>query len=322
MRFSRPPIPLNLFGIPFGRTGLAGLWSAMSSAADAPVLVSDALWVVAVAAWLVTMVRYLLGARTLRTVRADLRHPVFGPFAALTSIVATLIGERIHADLPAVGQVWVLVTATISFAFAAWFIANLATGAHEIDQLHSGYFLPTVAGGVISAQSLAVVGFQHLAIGALGTGLLFWLLLGAITLHRLAFRPQAPAAIMPTLAIFSAPPAVMGNAWFAITSDGEGSHIDTVQRILFGTFLFLIAFQVALIPVYRRIPFTLGFWALTFTATASARYAVQFVVHDSVIAAAVWQWAVALMATALTGAVVAASVRLVIRSRRLSVVRV
>lgn len=311
-----PRIPLNLFGIPFGLTGLAGLWTAGAAALQLPSVVGDIFWIIAVVAWIVTVVRYLRGAGSIATIRADLRHPVLGPFAALAPVVVTLFGERVHATFPAVGQVWVLVAATVSFGFGAWFISHLAAGQLELDQLHSGYFLPTVASGIISAQALADVGFQTLALGAFGTGVLFWVLLGAITLHRLAFRTQTPASLMPTLAIFSAPPAVAGNAWFAITAHQDVAHIDTLQRLLFGVFLFLIALQILLIRTYLRVPFTLGFWALTFTIAASGRYGIQFIEHSTIPAAAGWQWAIALIATALIAVVAAASIRLVIATRR------
>lgn len=307
-------IPLNLFGIPFGLTGLAGLWTAASSVLALPEAVPDVFWIIAATAWIVTLVRYLLGSRTLGTIVEDLKHPILGPFAALITVIATLFGERLHAIAPEVGQIWVLITATMSFAFGAWFISHLAAGAHELDQLHSGYFLPTVASALISAQSLAAVGYHTLALGAFGTGVLFWVLLGAVTLHRLAFRPQTPASLMPTLAIFSAPPAVAGNAWFAIT--GHAVHIDVVQEVIFGVFLFLIALQVLLIRTYLKVPFALGFWALTFTIAASGRYGIQFIEHASVPAASLLQWLIALLATALIAVIAVGSVRFVARSRR------
>src|SRR3977135_1197891 len=56
-----------------------------------------------------------------------------------------------------------------------------------------------------------------------GIGIICWLLLGSILLNRLFFRPSLPAALVPTLAIEAAPPAVAGGAYYAITSGAEAA---------------------------------------------------------------------------------------------------
>src|SRR3954451_8524791 len=44
--------PLNLFGIPFGLSGLAGTWTAASTAVGMNAAVADALWMIAALSWL------------------------------------------------------------------------------------------------------------------------------------------------------------------------------------------------------------------------------------------------------------------------------
>lgn len=308
--------PLNLFGIPFGLAGLAGLWTQATGLLSLPAAPADIFWFVAAAAWCVTLGRYLARVGPLASIVEDLKHPVLGPFASLVPVTATLFGERVYHDLPSVGRVWVLLTAALSFFLGAWFITNLTAEQRQIEHLHSGHFLPTVAAGIISSQSLATVGFPMLSVGAFGTGILFWLLFGAVTLYRLAFQPQTPKSLIPTYAIFSAPPAVAGNAWFAITATKSGEHIDMLQEALFGTFLLLIAFQIMLIPTYMRLQFTLGFWAITFTTASSGRYAIRIVADKSVPAGTVWEWLIALVATVIIGVIAAGSIRLVARNRK------
>lgn len=312
----RAGLPLNLFGIPFGLAGLAGLWTQATGLLNLPAAVAHALWIIAAVAWCVTLGRYLVRAESLAAVIEDCKHPVLGPFASLAPVTATLFGERINHDLPSVGKVWVLATATLSFAFGVWFVSNLVKQQREIEQLHSGYLLPTVAAGLVSSQSLASVGFPMLSVGAFGTGILFWLLLGSITLYRLSFQPRTPHALIPTYAIFSAPPAVAGNAWFAIRGTSSGDHLDMFQQLLFGTFLFLIAFQILLIPKYIRLPFTFGFWAITFTVASSGRYAMRIIDDKSVPAGTVWEWLIALAATVVIGSIAAASIRSAVHGKR------
>jgi tellurite resistance protein len=314
LHLTRTKQPLNLFGIPFGLVGLASMWTEAAELRHLPTAIPDVLWVITAVVWVVTLLRYLLRAGSPAAVLADLRDPVLGPFAALVPVVATLFGERLHAENADLGKVWVLVTASISFAFAAWFLSHLATQEREIDQLHSGYLLPTVASGLISAQSLSAVGYHMLGLAAFGSGMVFWLLISAVYLYRLSFRPQAPAGLVPTYAIFSAPPAVAGNAWFAITAIHGGEHVDIVQDLLFGVFLLLIAFQVMLVPTYLRLPFTLGFWALTFTTVASGRYGIRLIADTGVAGGAVWEWLVIAVATGIVAAVTAASLPFGVRA--------
>jgi tellurite resistance protein len=76
----------------------------------------------------------------------------------------------------------------------------------NLDRLHPGYFLPTVAGGLVASGSAAVVGQRLLAEMMLGLGLICWFILGSMILARLFFRPALPAALAPTMAIEVAPP--------------------------------------------------------------------------------------------------------------------
>ena len=52
-------LPLNLFGIPFGLTGLAGLWTQATGLLSLPAAVADIFWIIAAVAWCVTLGRYL-----------------------------------------------------------------------------------------------------------------------------------------------------------------------------------------------------------------------------------------------------------------------
>lgn len=99
-----------------------------------------------------------------------------------------------------------------------------------------------------------------------------WLIFGTLILARMAFRPAPPAALLPTFAIFSAPPAVAGNAWFAV----NGGQLDRIEIVLLGTFVLLMLVQVMMLGAYWRLPFTLRFWAFTFTAASSATYAAHW----------------------------------------------
>lgn len=302
-------VPLNAFSPAFGLSGLAGTWTAAARGLGAPAGIGTALWFVAGLTWLVTTARYLARPGGTRAILTDLRHPAVGPFAALFAIVGLLLGGRLAVSAPRVGEVVVWAMAAIAVLYAAWFLAQVFLGGGTLDAVHGGHLLPTVAAALISGQSLAVVGARHVAVGAWAVGILFWIVVGAVILARLAFRPALPDSLVPTLAILSAPPAVAGNAWFAL----NGGTADVVEELLLGTFILLMIVQVFLVPRYARLTFGLSFWALTFTAASSATFALRWLVLAAPPGHVVWSWAVVAAATGLIGWIAARSGLLVVR---------
>ena len=283
--------PLTSFGIPFGLSGLAGTWTMAAGTLGTPGVVGDVLWVLALVAWVAVLANYLVRSRNdAGLIRSDLVDPVQGPFAALAPTTGMLLGTHFATAVSAgssaghpppgqsVGVPGVLLQgAVVAFmvaaaVFGAWSVAQLSQRMRDIDSLHAGYLLPTVAAAFIAGQSAGTFGWTTLSVASIGVGLLFWVLLGALILGRMAFRPALPARLLPTFAIFSAPPAVAGNAWFA----SNGGRLDTVETLLLGTFALLILVQLVMLATYWRLSFDLGFWAFTFTAAASGTYALHW----------------------------------------------
>ena len=111
-----------------------------------------------------------------------------------------------------------------------WVTGQWIAGDLHSAKAHPGYFLPTVAGGFLSARVAPHVGLHSVGMLCFGVGVACWLLLGSVILNRLLFTNLLPAALMPTLAIEVAPPAVAGNAYFAL----HGLRADTVSYALAG----------------------------------------------------------------------------------------
>jgi tellurite resistance protein len=146
-------IPLNLFGIAFGITGLAGTWLAAAGTGTGtgavPGWIGSALLAVGAAVWAITLVLYTWWAARHRSAAAsDLTGPITAPFASLALITPLLLaaeGVAPHARTAATILVDVFIALTI--AYGAWFIGQLMGGPYDYDQLHPGFLLPTVAGG-------------------------------------------------------------------------------------------------------------------------------------------------------------------------------
>ncbi|GAA4727809.1 hypothetical protein GCM10023216_18760 [Isoptericola chiayiensis] len=306
-------VPLNVIGIAFGTAGLAGAWTTAATFLDAPAAVGHVLWAVAAAAWLLISVRYLAGARSVVVVLADLRSPVLGPFGVLYPVVGSLLAAQLAPPLPGVAAAGVRLMALVSVTFGAFFVSSLLTEPRDPAALHGGYLLPTVAATLLTAQSLAAIGQRQWAIGFFAVGILFWALIGSALMLRFATGPPIPEPLVPTLAIFSAPPAVAGNAWWAIT-DGAPSMVHTV---LGAAMVALLLPHMFLVRRYLITKFAIGLWALTFTAAASAGYAVRLLTaagggEPAVVAA----WAALALATTIVAAVAIGSLRLALASQR------
>jgi tellurite resistance protein len=146
-----------------------------------------------------------------------------------------------------------------------WMVAELAPAT-----LHPGYFLPTVAGGLIGGLTAAEVGLPALGWLSFGIGMVCWLVLGSVVTNRLFFSPLLPPPLLPTLAIELAPPAVGGLAWFALTHTTG----DPVAYGLAGYTVLMALVQLRFLPLFRRLSFHGGFWAFTFSYAAAATDAV------------------------------------------------
>ncbi|GII59011.1 hypothetical protein Pth03_74000 [Planotetraspora thailandica] len=188
-------------------------------------MVGEILWAIATIVWITTVTLYIIRAKSMRRIMADLTHPVLGPFAALIPISGILLGGHLFAMWPIVGTILVWAMFTVSIVFGTWFISQLLTVPKGFTAMHGGYLLPTVAAGLISAQSLATIGAHAAAVAAFGVGLLFWLLIGGALIARLVAGPEIPGGLLPSLAILAAPPAVAGNAWW-------GSSATFAMRVL------------------------------------------------------------------------------------------
>ena len=266
-------IPLNTLAIPFGLAGLAAVWAGASKDLGWWAGIADALWVLAAIVWVSMIVAHAIrGAKSDETLVTQLRHPAQGPIAALLPIVGMLLGATLYRLAPVAGTVLVVASIVVAALFAGWLLSYWAGGHLQVDAIHGGYFLPTVAAGLVAATTAAEIGLTSIAIGAFAVGILFWLIIFALMLARLATRPALVAPLTPTLAIIVAPPAVAGTAWFAISEGQQGP----VEYALAAVTVVMVLMQVFLIPRYRSLRFSLGFWSFTFPFAAVSGYAIEW----------------------------------------------
>jgi len=271
-RFLGPRVPPNLFAIALGIAGLAQAWYAAVPLLRTPQAIPDALSILDAALWLVLVGAYL--AQGPRIVLADLRDPVLSPFISASALTAMLLAAALAKDAFAAGRVLVVVFLAVTIGIGGWLTGQWMTGGIEPDSVHPGYLLPTAAGGLIGANAAAQVHMHALAEASFGIGVICWVLLGSMTFNRLFTRPALPSALVPTMAIELGIPAVAGSAYFAVA----GRTVGLVACVLGGYAVLMALVQVRLIPVYRRISFTPGFWSFAFAYAAAAADALVWLV--------------------------------------------
>ena len=262
------PIPLNLFGIPFGIAGLGGTWLAFANCGHVSEAIGEALLGLSAVAWLAILAGYgRYAVADPRRVVRDLLDPVAAPFASLVLITPMLLAAGgIYPHWHETGRVLLDVCLVLTVLLGGWFIGQWIYTPLDADAIHPGYFLPTVAGGLIASAGAAAVGQHRLAEVMFGLGVISWIVLGSVILNRLMTRPLPPAPSVPTLAIQVAPAAVASLAWFAL----HGDDLDSVAALLGGYGLLMVLAQLRLVRAYARLAFMPSTWAFTFGWTAVA----------------------------------------------------
>jgi hypothetical protein len=156
--------PPNLFAIPFGLAALA--------------------WVTLLACY---------AAQGTRSNFADFRNKTLSPFIALAPITGMLLAATLSLYAFAAGQALVVVFLIMTLVIGGLLTGEWIVASLDDDSAHPGYFLPTVAGGLVGAFCTAQVHLHGLAAASFGIGIT---LLAADRLHDLepAVPPQFPAA--------------------------------------------------------------------------------------------------------------------------------
>jgi tellurite resistance protein len=303
----RPAVPPSLFGISFGFAGLSQAWKATGPILGTPGWVPNALDFVGALLLLVVLVVYL--RQGIRHVVRDAHDAVVGPFVALAPISFMLLAVGLASTAFGASRILVIVGFALTVAFGGWITGQWVVGEIDPDAAHPGYFLPTVAGGLVGAFCAAAVHLRPLAEASFGIGIISWLLMDSIVLNRLFFRRAMPSALVPTLAIEVAPPAVAGTAYLAISGRVDGP----IGAALGGYTVLMAVAQLRLAPVYAKLSFGPGLWAFGFSYAAAVTYGLRWIAQKNPPGAGAYTIA---LITVISGLVGVLATRTVVAVRR------
>jgi len=273
---ARLRVPPSLFGISLGLAGLATAWHAAGAKLGTPTAVPDAIDILAAVVLLVLGCLY--AAQGPRRMLADARDPVQAPFLAVPAITAMMLAAALASVSVTAGRVLVVVFLAVTIAVAGWLGGQWIAGDLDRASVHPGYYLPSVAGGLVGAITLSQVHLHGLAEAAFGLGILSWVLLGSVVLGRLITTTRLPAALQPVTAIEVAPAALAGVAWFALVA---GRGITVIAAAIGGYLVLMALIQLRLIAVYRKLRFTPGFWAFTFSYAIAITCALEWITRTN-----------------------------------------
>lgn len=300
-------VPPHLFSAPFGVAGLSEVWRAAVPVLGIPRAVPDAVGIAAALLWVAVVAGYAAGGP--RQVIADLRDEVLAPFVPLAAITPLILAAGLAPYAFGAARVLVVAFMTVTIAVGGWLTGQwIVEGVGEA-AVHPGYFLPTVAGGLVASLAAAQVHLHALASVCLGVGMLSWVLVGSLLLHRLSCHAAPPAPLAPTMAIEVAPPVVAGIAYRALS----GGATDTFAYALAGCGVLMVIAQIRFIPVYARLRFGPGFWAFTFPFAAVGTDAIEWIAAEHPAGATV---GTGVVVAALSVLVLAIAVRSAVAIRR------
>ncbi len=265
-------LPITLFSTVMGLGGLALAWRRAAHVWALPDWTWQILFWVAVAVFaLITTLYAAKWARHAGAARAELRHPVRMTFAPTITISLLILATAGQDLVPTAARVawWVGALGQLALTLAvvtAWF--GRADITHNV--VTPAWLIPVV-GNILTPLAAARLGSVDLAWFAFGIGAIFWVGLFPLLLQRVLLHEQPlPGKLLPTLAIFIAPPAVGLLSWQSLT----GQVDDPLGRILYAGALAFTALLLAQAARLHRIPFALPYWAYSFPLAAASAAAI------------------------------------------------
>jgi tellurite resistance protein len=305
-------IPPNFFGIALGLSGLAALWVFAETSFGGPAAVGDALGVLSAVVWVALTVAYLRQGP--RRVLADARDATVGPFLAAPVMSAYVLAAGVlEPHAPGMARAIVIAFLGIGLLVSGLLTGQWLTGGLQEETFGPAFFLPGIGIGFVGADAAATVGLHSIAELFFGIGIAALVLISSVALNRMFFRPRLAPSLIPTMAIELAPAAVAGNAYFLI----HPGPPDLLLLGLSGYAAVMVIAQIRLLPLYRRLSFSPGFWSFTFPPANMALFALRWLQFEHPVGGSAYAWILIAAITVLVGSIAARTIVAVARGQLL-----
>jgi tellurite resistance protein len=265
MQPMRPIIPASFFGMILGIGGLSNGWRVAAKLWNFPVIIADAIAVLALAIWFTLLCFYIGKWMWARAAALDeLHHPVQSFFVVLLAVATMIAGIAIRPVLPLVSTIMLYAGVAFQLGFTVWGVGNIWQGGRAPETTTPVLYMPTVGGGFVSAMALSTLGRPDWAILFFGAAFVSWLVMEAIILQRFITQPAMPLPMRSSMGIHLAPPSVCCVAYLGLTQAAP----DLLAQGLIGYGVLHMLVASRLIPWLRQQSFGPGFWAYSFGISA------------------------------------------------------
>ena len=274
MNSNRGTIPVSFFGIAVGALAFANLWRVAIRVWHLPTIAGDVLSVAALAVWAVVLLAY--GHKWLAhaaEARAEMQHPVQSSFAALVPVSSLLAAQILQPYAHSVALALFGVAVVAQLVLGVYLHGRLWQGGRKPELITAAIYLPTVASSFVAGTAAAAFGFHQLGGLFFGAGVLSWLAIESMILHRAAVHEALPEALRPILGIQLAPPVVGGVTYLSLSSGTP----DLIALMLLGYGLYQALMLLRLLPWIRQQAFGPGYWAFSFGVAALPTMAIRMV---------------------------------------------
>jgi tellurite resistance protein len=193
-----------------------------------------------------------------------MQHPVQSSFAALGPVSSLLAAQLLepYAHTPALALFGVAAVAQL--VLGVYLHGRLWQGGRKPELITPAIYLPTVAPSFVAGTAAAAFGFHQLGELFFGAGVLSWLALESLILHRAAVHEPLPEALRPILGVQLAPPVVGGVTYLSLSNGTP----DLFAMALLGYGLYQGLLLLRLLPWIRQQAFVPGYWAFSFGVAA------------------------------------------------------
>lgn len=252
--------PVTLFASVMGLSGLALAWQKLDHMLSLSMPLASMFSLIAAIVFVL-----LCGAYALKFVRhreqviLEFHHPVKANYfpaisisLLLLSIISLMYSQTLARTLFVVGALMHLSFTIV--IISRWVFSDKNLNPH----LTPGWFIPVVGNMLVP---IVAVPMGEVEIGwfFFSVGIVFWLVLFTILMHRLFFLDPMPVQLAPTLFILIAPPAIGFVSYVNLNG-----FVDNFAQVLYGFALFITLFLLLQFTRFQRLPFSLSWWAYSF----------------------------------------------------------
>lgn len=193
-------IPAAFFGIVLGLVGLGGCWRVAHRIWGFPSLIAESILMLGVIVWALLSLLYIAKWIWRRPYAlSEFEHPVQCCFVGLFPVATMLVALALLPYSHIAAMILGIIGGVGQLGFAIFRTGQLWTGGRDPLTTTPVLYLPMVAGNFVSANLAAAFGLGDLGALFFGGGVLAWLALVSVLMHRLYVHAPLAPPLRPTL---------------------------------------------------------------------------------------------------------------------------